>query len=257
MRFALIVEYDGAEFNGSQFQLNARTVQAELERAATTIFGTRISRVRMASRTDAGVHAFAQVAAVDAETEMPADEMRRAFNGNLPEDVAVKGVRPVSFDFDPRRSATAREYRYLMNDSLTRSPLNRRYEYATRRRLDSDAMSAAAEMFVGTHDFESFGAASTDNGSTIRRIESARIYRIGDGRIVFDVRANAFLRQQIRRMAAALIAVGDGSKSSEWLKSLIESPRPNGATQNAPPHALTLVRVEYDPSFGLSAIDGE
>ena len=257
MRFALIVEYDGTDFSGSQFQLNARTVQGVLENAAQTIFGPQIDRVRMASRTDAGVHAFAQVAAIDLETEMTADEMINAFNGNLPDDVSVKAIQSVPDDFDPRRSAIAREYRYVINDTLTSSPLRRRYEYSVRRHLDTEAMATAANMFIGIHDFASFAAATTNGGSTTRRVDAANIYRSRDERIIFDIRANAFLRQQIRRMVATLIAIGDGSKSADWLEALITYPRKNGATQNAPPHALTLMRVEYEANSGMPKVEGE
>ncbi len=247
MRFALILEYDGAEFSGSQFQLNARTVQGVLEEALTTIFGVFASRISLASRTDAGVHALGQVASFDVETRMTVAELHRAMNGNLPLDVSVKNVLPVKDDFDPRRNASAREYRYVINDGATPSPLRRRYEYHVRRPLDVETMSLVAQRFVGTHDFESFVASTTDDGSTVRRVESASIRRNREDRIVFDIRANAFVRQQIRRMVAALIAVGTGSRPPEWIAKLIASPAPNAAAQNAPPHGLTLMRVLYPP----------
>ena len=245
MRLALIVEYDGTDFSGSQFQLNARTVQGSLENALGTIFGDLVSRVQMASRTDAGVHALGQVASVDVDAKMSVDEVRSAINGNLPEDVSVHHVIEVPETFDPRRSAIAREYRYVINDGAANSPTRRRYEYHVRRPLDVGAMNDAAQVFVGVHDFASFAAASSDAGSTTRHVESAKVVRISNGRIVFDVRANAFVRQQIRRMVATLIAVGDGSRSSEWISSLLASRCSGAATQNAPPHGLTLMRVIY------------
>ena len=252
MRLALIVEYDGTDFSGSQFQLNARTVQGELEQAAWTIFGEEIGRIQMASRTDAGVHAIGQVASFDVDSRLPQDEILSAMNGNLPEDVAVKRIRVVPGDFDPRRAAVAREYRYVINDRLTRSPLRRRHEYCVRRRLDDEAMAEAAQFFVGVHDFASFAAASNDDGSTVRHVERATIERTDDGRLAFDIRANAFVRQQIRRMVATLISVGEGSRSVEWVESLVSSPRRDGATQNAPPRGLTLMRVVFDPKLGLN-----
>ncbi len=257
MRLALIVEYDGTDFNGSQFQSNARTVQGVLEDAAWTIFGEQVGRIQMASRTDSGVHALGQVASFDLETRMLEDELRSAMNGNLPADVAVKRICVVPGNFDPRRSAIAREYRYVINDKLTYSPLRRHYEYHVRRRLDDGAMADAARHFVGVHDFASFAAASSDEGSTVRRVERATFNRMGDGRLVFDIRANAFVRQQIRRMVAALILVGEGSRSAEWIESLVFSPRQNSATRNAPPHGLTLMRVVFDPELGLETTEAE
>ena len=245
MRFALVVEYDGTDFSGSQFQANARTVQGELERAVRTVFGDHAGRIRLASRTDAGVHALGQVATFDANVNKPVSEIRNALNGNLASDVRVRNVERMPDDFDPRRDASAREYRYVINDAATASPINRRTEYHVRRALDESAMDEAAKLFVGIHDFASFAAATTDESSTIRHVESARVYRRSDNRVIFDIRANAFVRQQIRRMTAAIIAVGNGSSSIERVESLVNHPARNSATQNAPPHGLTLVRVAY------------
>ncbi len=247
MRLALILEYDGADFSGSQFQPNARTVQGVLEQALATIFGDTFGRISLASRTDTGVHAVGQVASFETESRLSISEARRAINGNLPSDVSVKSVHTVNDDFDPRRDAIAREYRYVINDAPTPSPIRRRFEYHCQRPLDAAAMSSAARHFVGTHDFASFAASSDDEASTMRRVESASVSRNSEGRIVFDIRANAFVRQQIRRMTAALITVGSGSRTSEWIADLITSPVRNGATQNAPPHGLTLMRVIYPP----------
>lgn len=249
MRLALIVEYDGTDFSGSQFQLNARTVQGSLENALGTIFGELAERVQMASRTDTGVHALGQVASIDVDSKMSADEVRSAINGNLPEDVAVHHVMEVPETFDPRRSAIAREYRYVINDGAVHSATRRRYEYHVRRPLDVGAMDDSAQLFVGVHDFASFAAASSDTGSTIRHVEISKVARMDDGRIAFDIRANAFVRQQIRRMVATLITVGDSSRSSEWAASLLASRRSGVATQNAPPHGLTLMRVIYGPEL--------
>ena len=251
MRLAFIVEYDGTDFNGSQSQLNARTVQDVLETAVWTIFGEQVGRVSLASRTDAGVHALGQVTSFHVETTMPMREIQNAMNGNLPDDVAVKTVKIVPEQFDPRRSAVAREYRYVINDDLTHSPLRRRYEYHVRRRLDAELMADAAQQFVGVHDFAAFAAASRDGGSTVRHVAWATVTRTEDGRLVFDVRANAFVRQQIRRMVGALVSVGEGAKSVEWVESLLRSSGRDKATQNAPPDGLTLVRVVFDPVFGL------
>ena len=245
MRFALVVEYDGTDFSGSQFQANARTVQGELEHAARIVFGDDVGRMRLASRTDAGVHALGQIAAFDVKPSRSSYEIRNALNGNLASDVRVHKVETVPDDFDPRRDAIAREYRYVINDAATASPILRRAEYHVRQTLDASAMNRAARLFEGTHDFASFAAATNDESSTIRRVESARVYRRSDNRVIFDVRANAFVRQQIRRMVSTLIAVGNGSSSIDWVEHLVEAPARNSATQNSPPQGLTLLRVAY------------
>ncbi len=245
MRWALIIEYDGTDFNGSQSQLNARTVQDVIESAAATIFGEGLDRIRLASRTDAGVHAEGQVATLDVATAMSAHEFRDALNGNLPPDVAVLSVCRARHDFDPRRDAIAREYRYTINDNKARSSLRRRYEYHVGRRLDVEAMARVAELFLGVHDFASFAASTTDAGSTIREVTNSSVQRSEDGLVMFDVRANAFVRQQIRRMVAALIAVGVGNRSIAWVKESLGSPVRGAASQAAPARGLTLRRVIY------------
>lgn len=251
MRFALVVEYDGTEFSGSQFQANARTVQGELERAAGTIFGGGLPRVKLASRTDAGVHAVGQVAAIDLDTQISSDVIRNAFNGNLPDDVRVHYVKMVPDGFDPRRDAIAREYRYVINDGATSSPIRRRTEYHVRSRLDAVIMDRAARHFEGVHDFASFAAATKEPITTIRRVETAIVHRRDDERIVFDIRANAFVRQQIRRMVGVLIAVGRGTCALDEVARLLSRPKRDSATQNAPPHGLTLTRVVYGAESGI------
>ncbi len=245
MRFALVVEYDGTDFSGSQYQANARTVQGELEQAANTVFGNDVGRMRLASRTDAGVHAIGQIATFDTNVRKTVSEIRNALNGNLASDVRVHTVEEMPDDFDPRRDAIARQYRYVINDAATASPLKRRNEHHVRYRLDHSAMDDAAKLFEGTHDFASFAAATNDESSTTRHVESARVYRRADNRVIFDIRANAYVRQQIRRMVAVLISVGDASSSIKAVQSLVDVPVRNSATQNAPPHGLTLLRVEY------------
>ncbi len=252
MRFALVVEYDGTDFSGSQFQANARTVQGDLERAARIVFGDDAGRMHLASRTDAGVHALGQIAAFDSNVRKPASEIRNALNGNLACDVRVHNVKPMPDDFDPRRDAIAREYRYVINDAAIASPINRRVEYHVRQALDVSEMVEAARFFEGTHDFASFAAASKDDSTTVRHVESARVYRRSDNRLIFDIRANAFVRQQIRRMVATLISVGNGSSAIDRVRSLVEVPTRNSATQNAPPHGLTLLRVAYSAEIDLN-----
>ena len=252
MRFALVVEYDGTEFSGSQFQANARTVQGELEQAARTIFGDGLPRIKLASRTDAGVHAVGQVAAIDLDTRISTDEIRNAFNGNLPDDVRVHDVKIVPDGFDPRRAAIAREYRYVINDGATSSPIRRRNEYHVRSRLNTDPMDRAARYFEGVHDFASFAAATKEPVTTIRRVESASVRRRDDERIVFDIRAIAFVRQQIRRMVGVLIAVGRGTCALDEVARLLSRPKRDSATQNAPPHGLTLMRVVYRTGSGIA-----
>ncbi len=255
MRIGMVVEYDGGGFSGSQYQTGVRTVQGELESAAERIFGQRSSRFRLASRTDAGVHAIGQVAAFDVESDMAVGEIRRAINGNLNPDLRVRGVKRVNDDFDPRRDAIFREYMYVINDSETSSPINRRTEHHVRDRLDAGAMDAAAQLFEGIHDFASFAAADGGDGTpTTRNVHSSRVERREDGRVVFGIRANAFVRQQIRRMSATLIEVGRGSKQGVDLEGYLANPQRGVASQTAPAKGLTLTKISYGALGGFSTL---
>ena len=153
------------------------------------------------------------IAAFDTNVRKPLLEIRNALNGNLASDVRVHSVEAMPDDFDPRRDAISRKYRYVINDAATASPINRRLEYHVRQTLDESAMDEAARLFEGTHDFASFAAATNDESSTVRHVKSARVYRRSDDRVIFDIRSNAFVRQQIRRMVAVLISVGNGASS--------------------------------------------
>ncbi len=243
--FGLIVEYDGTDFFGSQLQANARTVQGELEQALAKITGQR-TRVRLAGRTDTGVHATGQVAAFEAEIRLDAGSVRKALNYYLPEDVRVRCAQEAPLRFDPRRRARSREYAYTLNDATSRPALHRRTEYHVRERLDEGAMHAAAQALTGAHDFAAFAGPATPKGAaTVRRIDAAGVRREGD-RVIFTVRGNAFLHQQVRRMAGALADAGRGAMTLDQFKKVLESGRKNGAKRLAGPQGLCLTKVNYE-----------
>lgn len=252
----LIVEYDGTDFSGSQIQAGARTVQGELEAAVCAIMGGR-PRVRLASRTDTGTHATAQVAAFEAQTRLNPDSLRKALNHHLPIDVRVRHVQPVPPRFDPRRRAIAREYVYTMNDSAAAPAIFRRTELHVRERLDQQAMHVAASEFVGVHDFAAFaGPAAVEGASTMRRIDKAVVLREGD-RVLFTVRGNAFLHQQVRRMTSALVRAGTGRAGPGAISELLASGARRNAGRIAAPWGLCLTKIEYRGAgpCGLPAAD--
>ncbi|MFW6195361.1 MAG: tRNA pseudouridine(38-40) synthase TruA [Chloroflexota bacterium] len=255
MRIGFIVEYDGSELHGSQLQANVRTVQGELEEALGKLFERHV-RVRLASRTDAGVHAEGQVAAFDIEnTDLAFDTIREALNFHLPADVAVLGVAVAPEDFRPRSDATGREYTYTVLDRPARSPLLRRRVAHVRSRLDTVAMAAAAELFEGTHDFASFaGPAVPRDAATVRIMEEASVKRHDDS-VVFRMRGNAFLHQQVRRMTGLLLEVGRHRADKGRVSALLEAPRRGTAGSLAPAQGLCLTRVIY-PGAGPSGLPG-
>lgn len=245
MRYALLVEYDGTDFHGSQLQAGVRTVQGELEKALQRIYGSAL-RVSMASRTDAGVHATAQVAAFDADNRHEPVTLRKALNFHLPDDVAVSAVEGVAEEFDPRRQALRRHYLFRLNDGPTPGPLMRWTEVRTKDRLDASSMNTAAHFYVGSHDFASFaGPATPEGASTVRHIDSVRIERTSEYRIEVRIAGNAFLHQQVRRMTGALARVGSGKLTDQDLKNLVEQPRRGAAGWPLPAKGLCLTRIEY------------
>jgi tRNA pseudouridine38-40 synthase len=251
-RVALLVEYDGSAFAGSQLQSNARTVQGVLETAILKATEAP-SRVAFAGRTDAGVHARGQVASFVTSSRLDAETLQRALNAWLPEDVTVRAIAEVALDFDPRRDARRRCYRYVIDNRASRPALDRGRAWHVAGELDVEAMAEAAHGLVGRHDFAAFASRLEEEGaSTVRDLYCFAVARRGS-RVVLDVEANAFLPHQVRRMTGALIDVGRGKMSPGEYGELLNGP-PSSAGPAAPPHGLYLMRVEYEaPVFALDS----
>ena len=246
-RFAATVSYDGTAFVGSQVQPNGRTVQGELERAAAALFGQTV-RVSMAGRTDSGVHAIGQVAAFDVETRLDAATAGRALNAHLAEDVAVRDVREVPAGFDPRRCARRRWYRYTIWNGESRSPLSRRTAWHCEGTFALQEMVAAAEALAGRRDFSACSGPLEAGRTPVRTVFRAGWHREGDA-LLFDIEADAFLPQMVRRLVGALVRVGRGSLKVEELVLLVEQAQPGTIGPVAPPHGLCLQHVEYAEGY--------
>ncbi|HLX34214.1 MAG TPA: tRNA pseudouridine(38-40) synthase TruA [Candidatus Limnocylindrales bacterium] len=237
-RFRATVEYDGTEFAGFQVQPGLRTVQGELETALARLMGGNRQPVDGAGRTDAGVHATGQVIAFTYAGALDAAGLAEALNGSLPPDVAVRDVRRAAARFHPRYAARYRDYRYTIWNG-PRSPLRERTAYRVRAHLDTAAMTRAASAFEGRHDFSAFGGADPQ---PVRTVHAVRVRRSGD-LVTIDVRADAFLRGMVRRMVAALVAVGRGKiGEGEVAEALLER-RPAFGGAAAPARGLCLRRV--------------
>jgi tRNA pseudouridine38-40 synthase len=244
MRLAMIVEYDGTEYSGFQYQKNARTIQEEIEKAIKSLTAEAV-RVKAAGRTDAGVHAIGQVVAFDTEAPYDPGTVLRALNARLPQDIAVRSVRRVGPEFDPRRDAVSRLYRYTILVSGVRSPLMRRTAHRIQHPPDLDSMRSAASHMEGTHDFANFGGAlDNPEASTIRRVD--RIDLESDGSMLeIDVEGNAFLPHQVRRMAGALADVGTGRLTVNDVAMQISKAGGAPPARALPPNGLCLIRVKY------------
>jgi len=246
-RFAATVTYDGTAFAGSQIQPNARTVQEELERAAAVLFGAP-TRVALAGRTDSGVHARGQVAAFTAETRHGVATVGKALNANLPEDVSVRAVREVSADFDPRRWARKRWYRYTIANGEARDPLTRRTAWFIGGNLDIPAMQEAAGVLPGRHDFVAFSGPLGPGRTSVRTVFAAGWSSEGCT-FLFDIEAEAFLPQMVRRITGELVRVGRHATNVEDFVRLLGQVQPGSTAFLAPPHGLCLERVWYDEGY--------
>ena len=249
-KLALTIEYDGTRYSGFQYQSNAPSIQAELERAAGALTGESI-RVAGAGRTDAGVHARGQVAALSTESGITPERFAGGMNHHLPRDVAVRSAHAVPDRFDPRRDAVSRWYRYSLLMRPHRSPLADRTAVVISRQLDLGWMRAAARAMTGVHDFGALAGRMADPGaSTVREVTRVEIRAEGE-RISIDVEGNAFLPQQVRRMVGALVDAGTGRTDSGRISEALSGYGPP-PERTMPARGLCLMKVRYPEWLGIS-----
>lgn len=245
LRLRLKVEYDGTDLAGFQFQGGGlRTVQGDLEKALGAIVGTPV-RVHGAGRTDAGVHALGQVVHADVAWRIPIERTLAAINNRLKSDVVVTAADVAPEGFHARYSATGRIYRYTLLNRPAPSALLSRFVWHRIAPLDVEAMEAAAEHFVGVHDFSAFGQPNTPEKSSVRRVSRCDVRR-WRGCVLVTVEGNAFLRQMVRSMVGTLVEVGHGRLAPAAVRDIIESGDRGQCPSVAPAQGLCLVRVRYD-----------
>lgn len=250
-KIVLLVEYDGRRYHGFQWQVNAPTIQDELEQAIRKVVGDSSSRVISASRTDAGVHARGQVVSFWTGSSLSPETLVRALNYYLPEDIAVRGARKVGAEVNIRRDALSREYEYRIVNSATRSPLARGYVYLVTKELNIDMMNKATEIMKGEHDFASF---ATDLGplkSTVRTVYHAGVEKKGK-MVTFHITANSFLPHQVRNTVGLLIRLGLGKVDLEEFSHVMEAKMLGIAGPTAPACGLCLIRVNYPSNLELN-----
>jgi tRNA pseudouridine38-40 synthase len=244
-RIAVLVEYDGSHYSGSQLQANGPSIQDELETAIADMTDG-FARVAFAGRTDAGVHALGQVGCFDTEAGYDCQAFVGGLNVRLPEAIAVRAARVVDSDFDPRRRAVSRRYRYTLAISAARAPLVRARAWQVAMSLDLAAMQRAARLLLGEHDFAAFASPEASAGSTRRTVGAVCIRRTGR-LCAIDVEANAFLMHQMRRTVGALVDVGSGKLTVEDFEEHLRQARPGSWQRAAPPYGLCLTDVIYNP----------
>lgn len=253
MRVALGIEYDGTAYNGWQRQKSGVGVQTVLERALGKVADEPVEVV-CAGRTDAGVHAEAQVIHFDTTAARARHNWMLGINSNLPADVNVLWADFVPEGFHARYSAMSRTYRYLILNRASRSALWRNRCWWVHRTLDEDLMRKAAEFLQGEHDFSAFRAAGCQALTPTRRVFSIAIDRYGVW-LSITVRANAFLQHMVRNLVGLLVAIGAGDESPEWAQTVLESRDRRCGGIAAPPQGLTLVNVEYPETLGLPEVE--
>ena len=232
--YSLTLEYDGTDFAGWQVQPRVRTAMGVLIDAIHAVTSERPA-LTAAGRTDSGAHSHGQVVGCTLERAWAPRVLRSALNAVLPADLAVRDAALQSATFDARRDAVERTYRYLIVCRDGRSPVLRRNAWTVRGPLDVDAMREAAAHLVGAHDFAAFGSAPRKDGSTVRRVTAVSVdeFAIGDGEtsghaapvlatVAITVHADAFLRGMMRSFAGALVKVGQGRATPEWVASLVD-----------------------------------
>ncbi|WP_419307938.1 tRNA pseudouridine(38-40) synthase TruA [Chromohalobacter israelensis] len=248
-RLAMGVEYDGSAYCGWQRLKHAASVQGTLEAALSRIANAPV-QVLCSGRTDSGVHATRQVVHFDAPVTRTQKAWLFGANANLPRDVAVRWVVPVADDFHARLSALARRYRYVILNQPSRPVLERANATWCREPLDAERMHAAAQALVGEHDFSSFRAAGCQSKSRWRHVHFIEVRRYGQ-LVMIDIQANAFLHHMIRNIAGALVAVGRGEHSTDYLGELLALRDRTQGNVTAPGCGLHFVDALYDERFVL------
>ncbi|MBL8211470.1 MAG: tRNA pseudouridine(38-40) synthase TruA [Bryobacterales bacterium] len=246
-RIRLTLSYDGTDYHGWQVQPGLPTIQGTLETVLSGIEGKPVQVVG-SGRTDAGVHAYAQVAAVTLDNPIPAPNLLRALNRLLPADIRVINAAEVHDTFHPRFDATGKTYEYRIFRDEICPPFDRRYVWHHPYPLDEPAMIAAAAVFVGDHDFTAFAAADEKDalgGSKVRTIYSSTLTRAGS-QFAYRVRGSGFLKHMVRNIVGGLIEVGRGNLNAADLQALLEA----GAAARklghaAPSRGLFLISVDY------------
>lgn len=241
-RIKLTLEYDGTAFSGWQVQPDQRTVQGVLQENLSAMMGSEI-RVIGSGRTDAGVHALAQVAHADVTRDIPAVNIMMGLNSALPADVRVLECADATGSFHAQRSATGKIYRYIILNAFHPTALDRHRVWHLRQSLDVAAMQKSAACLVGEHDFAAFKSAG-DETTTVRDLRKLDIEREGD-RIVLIFEANGFLKHMVRNLTGALVETGRGKLTDGDIKNLLVSGSRKNAPKKAPPQGLTLIRVQY------------
>lgn len=252
--YGIEIRFDGTEFAGWQVQPGVRTVQGVVEERLAGFLNEDV-RVMGAGRTDAGVHALHYVAAFRSGTSLSSAVMERALGKTLPPDIALLRLAPAGEQFDPRRHALSRLYRYRIVKG--KDPLLHRFAWEVTYALDRRLMERASRDLIGEHDYTSF-AASTRKGmeNRVRVLEAE--WSETEQEICFQIRANRFLHRMVRNIVGTIVEIGRGARPPGGIPGLIAARERESAGPTAPPHGLYLVEIEYGDGWDAPAsVEGD
>jgi tRNA pseudouridine38-40 synthase len=242
--FKLTIAYDGTDFVGWQRQPSGLSIQGVLEEALSDLDGRGVSVIG-AGRTDAGVHARGQVAAVTLSRRIAAEALTRATNIRLPGSVRILAAAEVGSDFHARFHARAKRYQYRIWNADVLSPFERAYAWHVPMPLDRSAMAEAAARLTGTHDFAAFQGTGSDTLTTTRTITASSIVA-ADELVCYHAAGEGFLRHMVRNIVGTLVEVGRGHRPPAWISEVLAARDRSQAGPTAPPQGLFLMEVAYD-----------
>lgn len=239
----LTIEYDGKEYHGWQKQPNRLNIQGEIEKAIKTITGQEVELIG-SGRTDAGVHAFGQVANFKIESEFPIEKMAVAINSQLKKSICIRKAEEVPEDFHSRYSCHNKTYAYIINNSEQGTAIYRNLTHHISQQLNVEKMQKAASYLVGQHDFSSFKSSGTSSKNSVRTIYEAKVLKEQE-RVIIQLTGNGFLYNMVRIISGTLVEVGLGNIEPEEMSEIIESKDRQRAGKTLPAQGLFLMNVNY------------
>lgn len=240
----LTIEYDGRDFNGWQKQPDKLNIQGNIENAIKAITGEEVE-LNASGRTDAGVHAYAQVANFKTNSNIPIEKFPIAINSKLKKSIIIKNAEEVDERFHSRLTCKRKTYRYVINNSIAGTAIYRNLECHIATKLDVEKMQKAVKYFEGEHDFKAFKASGTSSKSSVRTIYNAKVYQV-DEKIYIELTGNGFLYNMVRIIAGTLVDVGLGKILPEEIPQIIKDGKRENAGKTLPAHGLYLLNVEYE-----------
>ena len=242
--FRITIEYDGTRYHGWQRQKNDRTIQEEIEKAIQKVTGRQVS-LTGSGRTDAGVHAYAQVANFKCETHLDGQALSGGLNSLTDDDIVITECREVDDSFHARYDAKSKTYVYKILNRSIPAAVGRQYAWHIRKVLNRETMRAAIVHLIGSHDFKAFEGAGSPRSHTTRRVFKADLIEEKDDYLAFEIEADGFLRFMVRNIVGTLVDVGLGKISPEEFKAILNSRDRFLAGATAPAHGLFLKNVLY------------